>query len=234
MALNLFKLHKLKINVYKERSRDFPQDTFTVMFNPSSIFMRHENKFQKLQGTNTSGRRAIYSRSQSDKLNLELILDGTGVTDYGLTTLLGFGTATVSEQIDTFLKLCFHMDGAIHEPNFLKIQWGDGVLQDFDCRLESVDIKYTSFDKNGAPLRATLKPVFIEDLESSKRLKLEGKSSPDLTHTRIVKSGDTLPMLAKEIYGSSKYYLQLAQVNNIDDFRNLTPGQSLFFPPLER
>ena len=30
------------------------------------------------------------------------------------------------------------------------------------------------------------------------------------------------------------YYLRVAQANNLDDFRNLTPGQELFFPPLER
>jgi nucleoid-associated protein YgaU len=53
-----------------------------------------------------------------------------------------------------------------------------------------------------------------------------------LTHSRIVKSGDTLPLLSKEIYGNSAYYLQLAQANNLDDFRNLQPGQEIFFPPL--
>ncbi len=36
------------------------------------------------------------------------------------------------------------------------------------------------------------------------------------------------------IYGSSTYYLWVAQVNNLDDFRNLTPGQKIFFPPLEQ
>jgi hypothetical protein len=235
MALkNPFKLHKLKINVYGNRLRiGAPQKTFKVMFNPSSISMHHENKFQKLQGINTSGRRAMYSHGQSEQLNLDLILDGTGVTDYGVSTRFGFHPKTVSEQVDQFLKLCFYMDGDIHEPKFLKIQWGDGVLKDFDCRLEAVDIEYTSFDKNGSPLRATLKAVFIEDLEPSKRLKIEGKNSPDLSHTRIVKSGDTLPMLAKEIYGSSQYYLKVAQVNKLDNFRNLTPGQTLIFPPLE-
>jgi nucleoid-associated protein YgaU len=49
-----------------------------------------------------------------------------------------------------------------------------------------------------------------------------------------VKSGDTLPLLAKEIYGSSRYYLRLAQVNHIDDFRNLQPGQEIIFPPLAK
>jgi nucleoid-associated protein YgaU len=126
------------------------------------------------------------------------------------------------------------MDGTIHEPKFLKIQWGEGALKDFDCRLESADVEYTSFDRNGAPLHATLKTTFVEDLDPEKRTKLEGKNSPDLSHTRVVKSGDTLPLLAKEIYGSAEYYLRLAQANDLDDFRNLTPGQEIVFPPLEK
>jgi nucleoid-associated protein YgaU len=60
----------------------------------------------------------------------------------------------------------------------------------------------------------------------------EAKSSPDLTHSRIVKAGDTLPLLSKEIYGTANHYLWIAQQNQLDDFRNLMPGQRLFFPPL--
>ncbi|MCB0207850.1 MAG: hypothetical protein KDJ52_00890 [Anaerolineae bacterium] len=190
--------------------------------------------FQKLQGINTSGRKAMYAHSRSDQLQLDLVLDGTGVTDFGLSPLVGLGTKSVAEQIDKFLNLCFHMDGDIHEPKFLKIQWGEGVLKDFDCRLQSVDIEYTSFDRNGAPLHATLKTTFVEDPEPSKRIRKEGKNSPDLSHTRIVKSGDTLPLLCKEIYGSSEHYLRVAQANNLNNFRNLTPGQEIIFPPLEK
>lgn len=234
MALGLLnKLQKLKINVYGNRRRGgLPQAVFTVMFNPATLSVSHTNEFSKLQGINTRGRKAQYIYSRSREHRLELILDGTGATDFGISTPLGRGAGSVASQVKQFLDLCFHMDGKIHEPRFLKIQWGEGELKDFDCRLQSVDIEYTLFDKNGAPLHAVLKTNFIEDIDSAKGVRLAGKNSPDLSHTRIVKSGDTLPLLSKEIYGSSQYYLQLAQVNNIDDFRNLTPGQELIFPPL--
>lgn len=227
---NPFKLEKLKINVFGNRRRaGLPQQTFKVMFNPASFSMKHQNRFQEEQGANTSGRSARYSYSRSDELTLELILDGTGVGDFGAATLLGLGTASVAKQIDKFLDLCFYMDGKLHEPKFLNIQWG---VLDFDCRLQSVDIKYTQFDKAGMPLRAELTTVFMEDLHPSKRVRKEGKNSPDLTHSRIVKKGDTLPLLAKEIYGSAAYYLWVAQANSLDNFRNLEPGKELYFPPL--
>ena len=103
----------------------------------------------------------------------------------------------------------------------------------FFCRLASVNVSYTSFHRDGTPLRAELDINLVSDQNVKKRLAEENKSSPDLTHHRVVKSGDTLPLLAKEIYGSAGHYLRVAQVNNLDDFRNLTPGQELFFPPLE-
>jgi hypothetical protein len=232
MALFSSKLQKLKITSYDKPNRRTSGTPFEVMFNPNSISVRHANKFSKLQGINTKGRTPQYSYTCSDEIKLDIVLDGTGVTDYGLVKLFG-KTKTVAEQILQFMEMCFYMDGGIHEPKFLKIQWGEGVLKDFDCRLQSVDIEYTLFDKSGASLHAVLKTSFIQDVDPVKRPILEGKNSPDLSHVRTVKSGDTLPLLCKEIYGSSQYYLRLAQINKLDDFRNLTPGQEIIFPPLD-
>jgi LysM repeat protein len=237
MGLNLFKLEKLKIIAYTNEARSADAQIgkpLEVMFNPDSISVRHENKFSKKQGTNTTNRTTHYIYSYSREIKLNLIVDGTGVNDFGVAKLFGMGTKSVGEQIKEFLNRCYDMDAKIHEPRFLKIKWGDSVLHDFNCRLQSVDIEYSLFDRSGASLHAVLKATFIGDEDPTKRPLLEGKNSPDLTHTRVVKSGDTLPLLSKEIYGSSQYYLRLAQANNIDDFRNLTPGQQIIFPPLAK
>lgn len=226
---DLFKLEKLQIQVYDAPERTgLAADSFEVMFNPSTFSMKHENVFGNEQGVNSEGERPRYSHSRSSDLKLKLIIDGTGVVDYGLATLIGLGTKSVAEQIQQFLDLCFYLDGEIHEPKFLKISWGKGPLEKFDCRVQSVNIKYTSFERDGTPLRAELDTVFVEDREPT------AKSSPDLTHVRTVKSGDTLPLLCTEIYGSPKHYFRVAQVNGLDDFRNLAPGQELVFPPFEK
>ncbi len=236
MALkNPFKLQKLQINVYGNRLRiGEPKKSLNVMFNPASFTSHHENSFSTYQGINTSGRPARFSSSRSNQIKLELVLDSTGVTDSGTALLAGRGTKSVSAQIDEFLETCASIKGELHEPAYLKIQWGDSVLKAFDCRLQSVDIEYTGFERTGSPNHAILRTTFVEDLEPAKRMRQDRKSSPDLSHSRVVKSGDTLPLLTKEIYGSSAYYLRVAQANGLDDFRNLTPGQVLIFPPLER
>jgi len=139
---------------------------------------------------------------------------------------------TVSEQLDEFMKACYQMNGEIHEPNFLKIEWGS---VNFSCKLKTLDIKYTSFGKDGTPRRAELEVVFVEDLPKDKIAKLERKSSPDLTHVITVMEGDTLPLLTEKVYGVSdaSLYIAVARVNQMNDFRNLKQGQRIFFPPLE-
>ena len=74
--------------------------------------------------------------------------------------------------------------------------------------------------------------TFVEQVEDSYRVKKERKSSPDLTHRRVVKAGDHLSLMCAEIYGDPSYYLQVAAANGLDDYRHLVPGQTIRFPPI--
>lgn len=230
---NPFKLEKLRIDSFRNRRRlGLPDRQIKVMFNPASFTMRHENRFHRHQGINTSGARATFSHARADELSLELVFDGTGVSDTGVLAFTPLATPTVTKQIDGFLTACFYLDGQIHEPKYLTIHWGDGPLANFECRLKDVEINYTAFDKSGAPLRATVKATFVQGLDPEKRSRRDRKSSPDLSHRRVVRAGDTLPLLCREIYGSAAPYLIVAAANGLDDFRRLEPGRELVFPPL--
>jgi len=228
--LERVKLQKLTIKAYKERLRTTAAGSFEAMYNPASFAQTYEIEYygKGQQAIGTSDTEAKYRLSKPRELRLNLILDGTGVQDMGVTRLAG--QKSVSDRVKEFLDVSFDMNGDIHEPNFLVIEWGDRL--NFSCRLAKADINYTSFNPDGSPLRAELDIILVSDEDVHLRQRKENKSSPDLTHRRVVKSGDTLPLLAKEIYGSSRYYLRVAQVNELDDFRRLTPGQELHFPPL--
>ena len=195
--------------------------------------LKYTNIFQKKQGINTSGSSAKYALSKPQELSLKLIIDDTGVADYGLYGFAGAaligklsGKKDVYKQVQRFLKLTTEMNGEIHEPNPLKVEWGDLV---FDCRLQSVNVNYTLFNRSGQPIRAELDVVFIGDLKDSKRVRKEKKSSPDLTHVRTVKSGDTLPLMTQEIYGDPSYYIQVARINNLNHIRTLKVGTHIRF-----
>ncbi len=234
--LNLFKLEKLRIDAYKAEARATSDyvDGMDVMFNPTSLQEKHANTYQapRLQGINSSGKPAIYGYTPPGDLSLQLILDGTGVNYLGAEQVArALSGESVKKDIAKFKKLCLEMNGEIHEPNFLKIIWGDFK---FSCRLASLDITYKLFDEAADPIRAELAVRFIQDKRAKTLLLEAGKKSPDLTHVRMVKSGDTLPLLCKEVYGSSAYYLRVAADNGLDDFRRLVPGQTLRFAPLQR
>jgi nucleoid-associated protein YgaU len=72
---------------------------------------------------------------------------------------------------------------------------------------------------------------FVED---NLRVARENNSSPDLTHVRMVKEGDTLPLMTYRIYGDPKYYLEVAKANKINNFRKLKTGDIIIFPPLTK
>jgi hypothetical protein len=233
--LNLFKLEKLRIDAFTDERRKTPADPprMEVMFNPTSYKKTHAIVYQspRRQGINTPGRSARYSYTPPGDISFQLVFDGTGVSNIGVVEARSaLGGAGVKKDIAKFEKLCLKMNGDIHEPNFLVVRWGDLA---FSGRLKTLDITYKLFDESGDPLRAELDVSFVEDKSAETIFREAGKNSPDLTHVRIVKSGDTLPLLCKEIYGSSDYYLQVATDNRLDDFRRLTPGQKLRFAPLK-
>jgi hypothetical protein len=223
---NLFKLEKLTITAYKTADRSGWGSTFEAMFNPASYSQNYSIEWKRRQGINDLGAELEYTLSAPSELSFNLILDGTGVDDYGL---ISWASQTVSERVQEFLDVTYTYQGSLHEPAYLLAEWGD---LSFSCRLSSVDIKYTAFDRDGTPLRAELDVTLLSDIGVEKLAQEAGKTSPDLTHARVVRRGDTLPLLVSEIYGSSDHYLDVARFNQLDDFRNLKPGQQILFPPL--
>lgn len=230
-------LQKLTIRAYRrsERNRSTHIDDFEAMFNPASYSQKYEIQYGAHQSLGSGGSQQKFTGIKPVTLNLKLILDDTGVHDIGLSLLSKLDSVT--QRVNKFLSLVYHLDGDIHESRYLSVQWGDLAYwgdYKFDCRLSSVNIAYTSFNKDGTALRAELDVTLVSDQDVAKLRRKENKNSPDLTHSRVVKTGDTLPLLCKEIYGKSSYYLVVAKANNLDNFRSLTPGQTLIFPPLEK
>lgn len=240
MLKNPFKLEKLKIKVFGKRRRKTTDyiDTFEVMFNPESYSLKYENAYDPKQALNSSGKEVKYLLSKPSELSLKLIFDDTGVADYGYAGFPGAsfvgklkGQKDVYTQVKKFRELTTKMGGKEHEPYFLIVHWSRLY---FKCRLKSFDVKYTLFNRSGEPIRAELDALFIGDLDDYERIRLENKSSPDLTHSKIVKAGDKLPLMAQEIYGDSAYYIQLARANNLNNFRKLKTGTDIQLPPINK
>jgi nucleoid-associated protein YgaU len=106
------------------------------------------------------------------------------------------------------------------------------ILPEFNNKLEKQLNKL--FHSSGAPLRANVNATFKQSVSRTQQAAQARLTSPDLTHFKIVNEGETLPLIAKKIYGDSKYYLEIARVNNINNFRKLKAGQQLVLPPIDK
>lgn len=219
-------LQKLKISAYKNSDYSGSLGSITVMLNPNQIthtlstqFSGEEKKPIGLPDVSKS-----FNTIDAETMSFELMFDGTGVVN-------GKTATDVADQLNSFYNLCYAYNGDIHQPNFLILTWGNIT---FKGRLTSCSITYSMFSGNGAPLRAKANVTFEQYIDV-KVLKAELKiNSPDMTHQRIVKEGDTLPLLCYEIYGDSSYYIQVAAANQMGSFRSLKPGTKIFFPPIKK
>jgi nucleoid-associated protein YgaU len=232
-------LTKLKIKAFSDEqfSEEVADGEFRTLLNPETYVFKYKIEQNDDQASGTSASAPRFNRALPEDLELEFVFDRTGVlTDYGST-----GTADdktfkdegrgVIDDLEHFKKVVFDYNGEEHKPNYLIISWGTLL---FKGSLSEMDITFKLFKPDGTPLRATANAKFKGFVEDNLRVAMENSSSPDLTHVREVKKGDTLPLMTFRIYGDSKYYLEVAKANRITNFRKLEVGQRIFFPPIEK
>lgn len=215
-------LVKFKIEAFQEEDYSGSAvDTFEVMFNPNNYSRKYEVVYHERQGAGDTGSPQVYGKIKPQEYNFEFLFDGTGTAA---------DKVDVHRKIQHFLEVAGKNDGEIHRPRYLKLSWGNLLVK---CVLKSAEVAYTLFNPDGSPLRAKLRAAFSENIEDTLRVAEAGNNSPDLTHVRTVRAGDTLPLLVHRIYGDPAYYPQVAAVNGLKNFRRLEAGQRLFFPPLK-
>lgn len=218
---------KMQIFAYSDPTFNQKVDEFTVLLNPENYTLNYEVKFAENQTPGTSGHELKFDKIKPQKLDFEFLFDRTGaIPEAG-----DIGDDGVQKDIDKLREVTLGYDGNIHRTRFLILSWGKLL---FKCCLTNLSINYKLFRPDGAPLRATARAAFEEFREEEQRVREENNNSPDLTHIRTIKKGDTLPLMCHKIYGDSNLYLQIAQVNEITNFRNLEIGQKIFFPPIKK
>jgi nucleoid-associated protein YgaU len=115
---------------------------------------------------------------------------------------------------------------ATKAPPVLLVTWGS--LQ-FKCVLESVGQKFIMFLEDGTPVRARLTVGFKEYEQLEVEIKQGLLVIPPTVHNLL--EGETLSKLADEFLGDSGAWRQIAELNNIEDPRRVSPGLALLIPP---
>lgn len=197
---------------------------FEVMLNPSDYQHSYSIGYNKKEAIGQSGSDTKFSGIKPETIKFTILIDGTGVVE-GPDS----GSSDVKTQLKELKDIVYKYDGSRHEPNHVRVLWGSQI---FFGRLESMSVENTLFKPSGVPLRARIQLSFSGFMSKEEEALRANRSSPDLSHLVEVKAGDTLPMLCYRVYRDCSYYLEVARVNNITDFRDIKPGSKLHFPPL--
>jgi hypothetical protein len=222
----LGKLEKMKILAFKDNAftKSATPPFWPVLVNPESYAMDYSIQYNTDSAQGNNGTTARYTRHDPEEISFDLIFDNTGIMDE-------VPRDDIYTEMDQFKKFLLNVESETHEPRHFMIVWGKML---FKGRITGLQIQFKLFKPDGTPIRAMATVSFKGSFDDVLRLAMANLLSPDLTHKRIVKAGDTLPNLCEEVYDSTRYVTSIARVNNLDSFRNLSVGTELYFPPLEK
>lgn len=199
---------------------------FEALINPETYVHDYKLKYAEGgQGQGTSGQELKYEKTEPEEMTFEFLFDNTGIID-------GKARESVADDLKKFKAMLIEFKGDAHQPHIIKLIWGKNSV--FKGRVLELGITYKLFNPDGSPIRAVAKVKFKSTIEEKKRAAKENKKSPDLTQRRLVKAGDTLPLLCHQVYGNAAYYLAVAAANGLGNFRYLPPGLEIVFPPIAK
>jgi hypothetical protein len=238
--MGLGELIKMKLVGYTDNT--FATKTgmeYDVLINPENYSLNYATQTNAVSAQGSSESISTFNQRSAQSLTFKFLFDGTGVIKRGGGGLLS-GLAVpglpadkpdVLQDFEKFKQVVYNYNSATHEPGFVQLLWGPLI---YNCKLKSMVINFKLFNPDGRPLRAEADCTFEGVIDENKLSTIEGRQSPDLTHIRTVIQGDTLPLMCYREYGDSKYYFQVAKFNGLLDFKKLSPGMKLLFPPLSK
>ena len=200
-----------------------PEKSYSVMINPESFKRSMNLVYDEKQAKGSSSSPGQSDKQKPEAYSFDFIVDGTG--------LVAEKEESVSENIERFLAAVYNYVSDSHRPPYVRIEYCGLLMK---CVLKSLDINYTLFDPDSTPLRAKISCSFDAVESPEMDAKKKDKQSPDITHKRIMQEGDTLIVMSNYVYNSDLYYMDVAEKNNLNNFRRIKQGTAIYFPPLKK
>lgn len=256
MAFQRGQLSKMTIIFFSDlKSPGVKGIPFHPMYNPESYTLNHTIDYEKTPLPVIGDAEKKFLRIAPKSLDLELFFDGTNTSPSNLSGL-GIDLGKIPEfnsvvaQVELFLTLAARITSGpmkavdisskpnndpkdpseVHRPLYMMIVWGTFLMTGV---LEKASVTYTMFDPNGIPIRAKMNITVAESFDAALANRGKKLASPDLSKAILVKEGDTLPDLCFQEYGDPSFYMKIATVNKLKNFRKLVPGTELLFPPIK-
>jgi nucleoid-associated protein YgaU len=200
----------------------------TVLFNPTQYSFDRSNSYKAIPVPGLGAPLLQFVNGESDQLNMELFLD-----DYtdpkGPTSLLQKESDPVVKRLTDLTKL-LEIDRDLHAPPPVRFNWGP---MEFEAIIEKLARKVTVFHPDGTPARATLTVSFKEYRTLRQQLEDPRRESADKTKRRVVVGREQLWTISAREYDDATQWVRIARANDLDDPREIRPGDWLKLPPIE-
>jgi hypothetical protein len=200
----------------------------TVLFNPTEYSFDKTNSYKATAVPGLGSPLLQFVNGESDQLTMDLFLD-----DYtdpeGPTSLLQRERDPLMTRLSALARL-MEIDRDLHAPPPVRFNWGP---LEFSAVIEKLGRKTTMFHPDGTPARATLSVAFKEYRTLRQQLEDPRRESADKTRRRVVVGREALWLIAAREYDAPGEWVRIAMANDLDDPRDIAPGDWLTLPPIE-
>ena len=200
----------------------------SVLFNPNTYSFDRTNAYKTTPVPGLGSPLVHFVNGEADQLSMELFLD-----DYtdpeGPTTRERRETQPLMTRLRDLSSL-LNIDRDLHAPPPVRFNWGP---MDFVAVFERLGHKVTMFYPDGTPARATLSVTFREYRTLQQQLERPRRESADKSKRRVILGRDSLWALAAREYGDPAAWPLICAANDLDDPREIAPGDWLVLPPME-
>jgi hypothetical protein len=210
-----------------------PDGELKFHFNPTEYSITKANQWTKSANKGRNVPKYEFAGGEPRKLTMELFFDayttGDGSPENLRKTLNKlFNLMMISKGGQTR-----GAESKMSRPPKCQVEWGKSTLDlAFDCYILNCTVKYTMFDLQGVPIRATANLTLQEARDPDERLPTNPTSLGEPgRRLRRVAEGDRLDWIAYQEYGDAGAWRQIAQANGLFNPLDLRPGMVLAVPP---
>ena len=221
---------KLEIIAYRDTSGNSFIGDFKLQLNPTKITVTRSTDNTK-EDTDSDGNTVTKDEAtfQPAKYPFKFTIDDSGAIEH-LRLPHSYG---ISESIGMLEQYTIRPNNETHQNPFVYLHWGKTFQYSYYGQVTALKYIYTFFDTNGNPLRAEV-TLTVTEVDSAFNDSSRNFNSPDITRIPTIKDKDNLIKFSIDSYDDKKYYLRIAEMNNLSSIRELKNGNKIFLPPLQK
>ena len=207
---------------------------FMCQFNPDDFSISTRGKFTKTERKGEDEPIVQFMGGSASSLSMTLYFDTS--TSYEIKSgQLAKPKREKAKDASAYVKTLLNLvriDGKLHRPPVVSFCWGSVF---FSGIVESVDAKFTQFEKGGMPVVAQVHLTIVAmdpTPGQNESVRLSPMESPDRSKCILLTEDSSIWDIAQKEYGDSSQWREIARANGILDPLAVPSGTLLRVPAL--